>query len=198
MVGRRRSKSVLHWVMAFLMLCIGVVVAEAQIDQGGITGTISDTTGNVIQGATVTLVNQETGLSFMQRTGNDGSYRFSPIKIGQYSLTFSAPNFETLRREDIRVNVSQTLGLNVSLKPGSVTESVTVSTEAELQTEEASTGQVFTASQIESLPLAESQLCFSCPTHDWRQPPKPGEYTNFREGRVLIERKPRVAKQLRS
>ena len=173
MVGRRRSKSVLHWVMAFLMLCIGVV-AEAQIDQGGITGTISDTTGNVIQGATVTLVNQETGLSFMQRTGNDGSYRFSPIKIGQYSLTFSAPNFETLRREDIRVNVSQTVGLNVSLKPGSVTESVTVSTEAELQTEEASTGQVFTASQIESLPLADRNYVFLAQLTTGVNPPNQG------------------------
>jgi hypothetical protein len=164
----------LRWVLAFLGLWVGVIVVQAQVDQGAITGTISDTTGNVIQGATVTLVNQATGLSFMQHTGNDGSYRFSPIKIGQYSLTFSAPNFETLRREDIRVNVSQTVGLNVSLKPGSVTESVTVTTSAELQTEEASTGQVFTASQIEDLPLADRNYVFLAQLTTGVNPPNQG------------------------
>src|ERR1035441_1516916 len=67
-----------------LVCLIAVQPAFSQIDQGGITGTISDTAGRAIQGATVTLVSQGTGLSFTQQSGNDGFYRFSPIKIGLY------------------------------------------------------------------------------------------------------------------
>lgn len=174
-MGRRRSNlSVLHWVASFLVLGLGGIVAQAQIDQGAITGTISDTAGNVIQGATVTLLNEATGLSFEQHTGNDGSYRFSPIKIGQYSLTFSAPNFETQKRENVRVDVSETVGLDVSLKPGSVTESVTVTTTPELQTEEASTGQVFSASQIDNLPLADRNYVFLAQLTTGVNPPNQG------------------------
>ena len=198
-MGRRRSShAVLRWVGPFLMLWMSAIVVQAQIDQGAITGTVSDTAGKAIQGATVTLVNEETGLSFGQHTGNDGSYRFSPIKIGQYSLTFSAPNFETEKRDNIRVDVSQTVGLNVFLKPGSVTESVTVTTTAELQTEDASTGQVFNASQIERSSSGRSQLCVSGSTHDRRQPPEPGQYADIRDRRVFIEWQPRLAKQLYS
>jgi hypothetical protein len=156
------------------MLWMSAILVQAQVDQGAITGTVSDTAGKALQGATVTLVNEETGLSFGQHTGNDGSYRFSPIKIGQYSLTFSAPNFETEKRDNIRVDVSQTVGLNVHLKPGSVTESVTVTSIAELQTEDASTGQVFNASQIESLPLADRNYVFLAQLTTGVNPPNQG------------------------
>ena len=174
-MGRRRSNfSVLRWVVPLLVLCVGAIGVQAQIDQGAITGTISDTAGNVIQGAVVTLVNQATGLSFDQHSGNDGTYRFSPIKIGLYTLTVSSPNFEISKRENIRVDVSQTVGLNVSLKPGSVTESVTVNSTEELQTEEASTGQVFNTSQIQSLPLADRNYVFLAQLTTGVNPPNQG------------------------
>lgn len=174
MSRRRLNVFVWRWVMPLLMLWIGAIEVQAQIDQGAITGTVSDTSGSVIRGATVTLVNEATGLSFELHTGNDGSYRFSPIKIGHYSLTFSAPNFETQKRENVRVDVSQAVGLNVSLKPGSVTESVTVTTTPELQTEEASTGQVFSASQIERLPLADRNYVFLAQLTTGINPPNQG------------------------
>jgi hypothetical protein len=137
------------------LFCLATQAAFGQVDQGAITGTITDATGRVIQGASITLVNKDTNLSFTGSTDNSGFYRFSPIKIGLYTLTVSAPNFETRKQENIRVNVSQTVGLNLSLKPGAVTETVTVTSTAELQTEDASTGQVFTRSQIADLPLLD-------------------------------------------
>lgn len=143
------------------MLCFGGLQrAVAQIDQGAITGTISDTAGRVIQGASVTLVNQATGLAFEEHSGNDGFYRFSPIKIGMYTLTVTAPNFETQKKENIHVDVSQTVGLNLTLKPGSAVISITVASGEELQTEEASTGQVFTTSQLNDLPLLDRNYLF--------------------------------------
>lgn len=155
-----------HAMRTLLMVLIGlfcfgsVQSALAQIDQGAITGTITDANGSVIQGASVTLVNQDTNLSFTQQTENNGYFRFSPIKIGLYTLTVTAPGFEKRKQENIRVDVSQTVGLNLSLKPGAVNETITVTSSPELQTEEASTGQVFSTSQLADLPLLDRNYLF--------------------------------------
>ena len=150
------------WIcLSFLAaLCLITPLSFAQIDQGTITGTITDSTGHPIQGASVTLVSQETNLNLARTTESNGLYRFSPIKIGLYTLTVTAPNFETQKQENIRVNVSDVVGLNISLKPGAVTQTVEVTSEASLQTEDASTGQVFTTSQLEDLPLLDRNYLF--------------------------------------
>lgn len=163
------------WLVFIGLYClVGLRGALAQIDQGAINGTITDSTGHVIQGASVTLVDQETGLSFQRTTNSDGSYRFAPIKIGIYSLTATAPGFETQKQENIRVDVSQTVGLNLSLKPGTVTESVTVTSSAELQTEDASTGQVFSTAQLEDLPLLNRNYLFLAQLATGVNPPNQG------------------------
>ena len=144
-----------------VLFCLGwAVPALAQIDQGAITGTITDSTGSAIQSASVTLVNQSTNLSFTRSTDSNGTYRFSPLKIGLYSLTVTANGFETQKQENIRVDVSQVVGMNLSLKPGAVTESVTVTSSPELQVEEASTGQVFSTTQLSDLPLLDRNYLF--------------------------------------
>ena len=150
------------WIcLSFLAaLCLITPLSFAQIDQGTITGTITDSTGHPIQAASVTLVSQETNLNLARTTESSGLYRFSPIKIGLYTLTVTAPNFETQKQENIRVNVSDVVGLNISLKPGAVTQTVEVTSEASLQTEDASTGQVFTTSQLEDLPLLDRNYLF--------------------------------------
>lgn len=154
------SMKMLFMVLIGLFCFGGVQSALAQIDQGAITGTITDSNGNAIQGASITLVNQDTNLSLTRTTDNSGFYRFSPIKIGLYTVTASAPNFEARKQENIRVNVSQTVGLNLSLQPGAVTETVTVTSVPEIQTEDASTGQVFTTSQLADLPLLDRNYLF--------------------------------------
>ena len=149
------------WLAFIVLVCLaGLRPAFAQIDQGAITGTVTDATGSAIQGASVTLVDQETNLIFTHSSDNNGIYRFSPIKIGLYSLTVSAQGFETQKQENIRVDVSQTVGLNLSLKTGAVTESITVTSATELQVEDASTGQVFATAQLEDLPLLDRNYLF--------------------------------------
>jgi len=163
------------WLVFIGLYClVGLRGALAQIDQGAINGTITDSTGHVIPGASVTLADQETGLSFQRTTNSDGSYRFAPIKIGFYSLTATAPGFETQKQEKIRVDVSQTVGLNLSLKPGTVTESVTVTSSAELQTEDASTGQVFSTAQLDDLPLLNRNYLFLAQLTTGVNPPNQG------------------------
>jgi hypothetical protein len=155
----RNVRTLLVVLGAVLGLATGQRVL-AQADQGAITGSITDTAGGAIRGASVTLVDQDTNLSFTRTTDDNGSYRFSPIKIGLYTLTASAPNFSTRKQENIRVDVSQIVGLNILLKPGAVTESITVTSAPELQTEDAATGQVFSKSQLEDLPLLDRNYLF--------------------------------------
>jgi Carboxypeptidase regulatory-like domain len=175
------------WTTLAAILFLGVAIsASAQIDQGAITGIITDSSGSAVNGASVTLVNVETGLSFSRTTGSNGYYTFSPIKIGTYTLTVSAPSFETLKQENIHVSVSQTVGLNLSLKPGVVNDTVTVTSTPELQTEEASTGQVFTAKTINDTPLNGRNYVFiaqlttgaAAPNQGFRQVAGAGDFTS--------------------
>jgi hypothetical protein len=181
-----------HAMRTLLMVLIGlfclggVQSALAQIDQGAITGTITDANGSVIQGASVTLVNQDTNLSFTQKTESNGYFRFSPIKIGLYTLTVTAPGFETRKQENIRVDVSQTVGLNLSLKPGAVSETITVTSSPEIQTEEASTGQVFSTETVNDMPLDGRNYVFvaqlttgvAAPNQGYRQVAGAGDFTS--------------------
>ena len=160
--------------------------AYAQIDQGAIAGTVTDSSGGVISGATVTLTNNDTGLIFTRSTTASGFYTFTPIKIGTYTITVAAPNFDKSVQQNIRVDVSQTVGVNITLKPGAVTETVNVTATPELQTEDAATGQVFSAQVINDTPLDGRNYVFvaqlttgvSAPNQGFRQVAGAGDFTS--------------------
>ncbi|MEO8735670.1 MAG: carboxypeptidase-like regulatory domain-containing protein, partial [Edaphobacter sp.] len=146
-----------------LSLVFGLATGQrvlAQVDQGTINGNVTDNAGGAIRGASVTLIDQDTNLSFTRTTDGGGSYRFSPIKIGSYTLTVKAPNFSTYKQENIHVDVSQIVGLNVALKPGGASDSITVTSAPELQTGDAATGQVFNTKELEDLPLLDRNYLF--------------------------------------
>jgi hypothetical protein len=69
--------------------------ANAQLDQGAIIGVVQDGTGAVIPNAEVTLTNLDNGLVLKTKSNGDGNYFFAPIKIGNYTVSASAPNFQT-------------------------------------------------------------------------------------------------------
>lgn len=172
----------------FLLLptALVTVAAHAQIDQGSVTGIVQDVQKAVIAGATVTLVDKDTNLEFTRQSSSSGSYTFTPIKIGNYKLTVTAPGFATVVRDNIRVDVSQVVGLNIVLQPGPVSETVTVSTESSLQTEDASTGQVFSARVLNDLPLDQRNYVFAAqlttgvaaPNQGFRQVAGAGDFTS--------------------
>jgi hypothetical protein len=126
----------------------------AQTDQGTITGLVQDSSGAVVPNAQVTLTSVDNGLVLKGQTDASGVYVFSPVKIGNYTVTATAPGFETTSQQNIHLDVQQRLEANLHLKTGSATETVTV-TDAPplLQAEEGSTGQVVEAKQINDTPL---------------------------------------------
>jgi hypothetical protein len=126
----------------------------AQTDQGTITGVVTDTSGAVVPNAQMTLTNVDTTLSLTRQTDASGVYTFSPVKIGSYEIRVSAPGFTQVDRQGLHLDIQQRLEVDFSLKPGSTTEQVLVTSAAPLmQTEDASTGQVVDAKTVDATPL---------------------------------------------
>ena len=129
-------------------------VSRGQQDQGALQGTITDSSGALISNAAVTLKNTDQGLVLKTTTDGRGVYFFSPIKIGDYTVSAAAPGFKEVTQEHLQVNLQQRLNVNLTMTPGSQSETVTVTTAPPiLQTEEASVGQVFSEKQLDETPL---------------------------------------------
>lgn len=162
MIKQKRNKSISighFWLMPLLAtLCIVGLVAPqfayGQADQGTITGVVQDATGAVIPKSDVTLTNVDTGLVLKTTASAAGVYTFSPIKIGNYTVSASAPGFKVTTQESIHLNAQARLNVVLTLTMGSVTQSVTVSTAPPLlQTESGSVGQVMSTQTINNIPL---------------------------------------------
>jgi Carboxypeptidase regulatory-like domain len=125
-----------------------------QVDQGAITGTVTDNTGAIVPRAQVTLTATDTGFTLQEKANSSGNYTFSPIKIGNYTVSASAPGFQTTSRQNVHVDVQQRLDVNLALTPGQVSQTVTVTgAVALLQTQSSAVGQVIDTKTINDTPL---------------------------------------------
>src|SRR5258708_2125001 len=170
-------RSIVRYGIALMIagaLLLAASPLPAQVDQGSITGTVTDTSGPVIPNATVTLTDNGTGLTLTRATGESGIYVFTPVKVGSYTLKVTANGFASVERPNLRVDVSQRLGVNVALKPGAASEIVTVTAAPQLQTEDASTGQVFDTQTINDTPLNGRNYVFIAQLTTGVAPPNQG------------------------
>jgi hypothetical protein len=143
------------------VLLVQTQTALGQVDQGSVSGTVQDASGAVVPNAKVTLLNKDVGLSLETTTKGSGEYIFTPVRIGNYSLSVTAPGFSTMTQENLHVDLAQHLSVNIELKTGATTETVEVSTAPPvLQTEEGSVGQVIGERSINSLPLNGRNFTF--------------------------------------
>ncbi|HWI16490.1 MAG TPA: carboxypeptidase regulatory-like domain-containing protein [Vicinamibacterales bacterium] len=129
-------------------------MARAQTS-GEIFGRITDSSGAVMPGVTVTLtgpalITPQTTVSL-----ESGAYRFPSIPIGLYSVKFEIPGFRSLIRENVRVETGFNAEINASLAVSTVEETVTVSAAGPVvDTRSTTTGQVFTREMLERIPSA--------------------------------------------
>lgn len=137
----------------FLMSPTG---ANAQLGSGGaINGTVFDASGAVVAGATVTARNVATGVETVRQSTDDGIYNITPLPPGEYTLTVKASNFQTLIQEKVIVDAVGTVGINLTLNAGDVSESVTVeSAPPQLNTTDARLGTTIRNELYTKLPLA--------------------------------------------
>jgi Carboxypeptidase regulatory-like domain len=131
----RISRSIVYAALSTLILLLTSQSAFAQVDEGSISGLVQDPTGAVVPNAQVTLLNTDQGITLTTTTNSGGAYTFSPVRIGHYSVSVSAPGFATTNQQNLQVTVGLALQANVQLKTGANSETVQVTTAPpELQT----------------------------------------------------------------
>src|SRR3984893_9403484 len=146
---------------SLIIMFFSATALRAQVDAGTILGTVTDTSGAAIRGANVTLTNEGTNAALSTTTGSDGGYKFTPVKIGNYTLSTNYQGFTTTTERHVPVNVGAEVVVNFSLKPGQVSEIVEVtSTTPVLETQDASVGQVVDSRSVNNLPLNGRNFTF--------------------------------------
>jgi hypothetical protein len=146
---------------SLVVLLCSAAPLRAQVDAGAILGTVSDASGGSVRGATVTLTNEGTNASLSTTTSSDGTYKFSPVRIGSYKVTATLQGFQTVTQKGVTVNVGQDVVVDFSLKPGSVSETVEVQSSVPvLETQDASVGQVIDSRSVNDLPLNGRNFTF--------------------------------------
>src|SRR5271170_2273320 len=150
----KRSMRSAKTLTLFLMALLTSVNVAGQQITGNIRGTVSDPSGAIVQAATVTAKQIETGLTRVAITDHQGEYVLVELPIGHYQLEVQAKGFETYLQEGISLGVNQNAAVSVHLKLGSETQQVEVSANATLvQTTVSSLGQTVMEREILNLPL---------------------------------------------
>ena len=150
-------------VVVFLVLS-GGSVTFAQTVQGVITGTVTDPTGAVVPNVPITIMNTGTNTSQSTTTGSDGSYRFSLVPPGNYTVEVKATNFATIRATGVVVEASQTVPFNVKLELAKGSTVIEVSEQTPLvQTATSDLSTLVNRETILNAPLADRDVMASLP-----------------------------------
>ncbi|MFL6337055.1 MAG: carboxypeptidase regulatory-like domain-containing protein [Pyrinomonadaceae bacterium] len=138
-----------------LSLLLFAAAAHAQSGRSTVRGTVKDAQGNVVPGASVTLTDVEKNFARTQTTNDDGTYTFAAVPPGAYRVEVEAKGFKKVSRTDVRALVDTPVDVDVVVEAGLETETVTVtgSTEAALNTTDATLGTAFESRRIQELPL---------------------------------------------
>jgi uncharacterized membrane protein YeaQ/YmgE (transglycosylase-associated protein family) len=163
--GTTPRASALIFAKPILVLLLGVLVGltaplMAQTGgQGALEGSVLDPGGAAVAHATVTAINQASGVASTRSSSSAGVYEITPLIPGIYTITVTADGFETLKQENIEVNGMAITGYNATLKLGAANETVTV-TDAppQLETTNATLGDVITNETYSSLPVLMNNL----------------------------------------
>src|SRR5277367_50768 len=155
--GSRRylnnASKILAGLMCALLVC--VFVARSQQNTADILGTVTDTSGAIIPGASVTLTNTGTNISQTTQTNGSGDYTFTLVQVGDYSIKVQASGFKTYVAPSVSVSSGDRARIDAKMEVGTQTQTVEVqatSTPA-LQTETSNLSTLVTTQAVEDLPL---------------------------------------------
>lgn len=146
---------ILAWA-TFVFLCIALhPIAFGQVVTASLQGVVRDTSGTVVQGAKVKVVNVSTGVATETATNSKGLFVFPSLDVGgPYTVTVTSPGFKAEERTGIHLAVNQHAEIAIVLPVGAVSQKVTVyGNVSQLQTKSAQMGQVIGHHLIQNLPL---------------------------------------------
>jgi Carboxypeptidase regulatory-like domain len=151
-MSRVKFCSALFVVAATIILA--ATFAAAQATTGSIYGQLTDPSAAVVVDASVTAVNQQTGVTYAGRSDAQGNYAVFGLPPGVYDVTVRRDGFDAASIKSIRIGIDQKQLLNFQMKVGAVTETVTITAAPTmLQTESSETGEVIQSHDILELPL---------------------------------------------
>src|SRR3954454_7155384 len=148
------SHRVLVGVLALVVIGLTAPPVIGQILYGSVVGIVKDSQGAVIPGATVTVINKETNLTRETTTNTEGAYTLTNVLPGQYDVKVSLPGFRESVRSNVPVTISQISRVDVALEVGTLSETVTVASEAQLlQTDKADVHTEIKSAELTAMPL---------------------------------------------
>jgi len=148
---------------ALLLLTIGAAAgalfssdALAQDSRGVILGTLTDSTGGILPGVSVSVTNEGTNVAVNLVTDSKGAYQARNLNSGTYSVTAKLDGFKTAVKRGVEVRVGDAIPINLTLSTGGISEVVVVTAEAPiLDTQTGITGTTVDSKQIAELPLGD-------------------------------------------
>ena len=148
-----------HFCLSTILFVLGFSFltnpAAAQSDRGTISGTILDSSGGVVEGASIVATGAETGAVYKTVSSATGGYRITDMQVGAYNLSVTAAGFKTSEHKRFLVQINTTSSLDITLQTGDIKETLTVIADAPtLQTDTSDMGTVVDKRQIMELPLA--------------------------------------------
>jgi hypothetical protein len=148
---------VISGIVAVLMLAAATIAfSQSQIASGDIKGTVKDSTGGVLPGATVTVTNVNTGIERTVMTDSMGDFRIFLLPPADYEVMVQLPAFSTFTVRPLHVAVGQTITIDAVLLPAAIQQEVLVQEEAFLvEAEKTQQSSTITENQIENLPINE-------------------------------------------
>jgi len=152
---RSRKPRLILAVMSVAALSLGSpAIGLAQAVKGGLLGNVTDSSGLAVPGATVTITETRTSISYNTTTNENGYYIFSNLKDGVYRVVAELTGFKKVVRDGVVVDVNATLRVDLKMEVGAIEESVTVVGESPLlQTDRADTGRIIEAVHLQEVPL---------------------------------------------
>lgn len=148
-----------------LLACAALgLSAFAQRNTGSIVGLITDSNGAVIANAAITVTNIETGTIRTEVSTKTGDYRVVSLPPGEYKIAAAAPGFANVLSERISLSVDQDVRVDFTLKPGSASQTITVTGGAPLvNTENGERGTTLSENQVLDLPSLGRDVLGSLP-----------------------------------
>jgi hypothetical protein len=152
-----KAQGKLHWVLRLLIsgiaLAAGVLPASAQFSST-IEGTVSDASGAIIRGATVTIRNEDTGIVYSSASNDTGVFRAPNLPGGSYRVEIQSPGFRLWVQPNLKLGAAEARTLNASLQVGVQAEAVeVVANITSVETAKSNVGTEISEKTIEQAPL---------------------------------------------
>jgi hypothetical protein len=144
--------SLTHFILGFIAIAFLSIASLAQF-RAGVQGTVTDTAGGTVGGATVTLTSKETNQSQTATTSAEGFYRFTGLAPGFYSLTVEQQGFKKGQINDVKIDAETVKGQDIVLAAGGISETVTVeAANTGIETENANVQKTISTVEVRNLP----------------------------------------------